>query len=86
MFQNIRSQDPGQKWGALRFIVCIQSLLLSTNIASAEKDIIERCHKDNSKKATLIFIARDGKPLIDIVIPETLGEGNSDGYKFLKNH
>ncbi len=45
--------------------------MLSANIAVSEKNTIERCHKDNSKKAALIYIARGGIPLLDIVIPET---------------
>lgn len=43
--------------------------LLFINIPNADSDKTERCHKNFSQKAPFFHIAKDGKPITDIVIP-----------------
>lgn len=45
--------------------------MIAGSLNASEKNTIERCHKDNSKKAPIFYISRDGRALTDIVLPET---------------
>ncbi|HOK80974.1 MAG TPA: DUF4838 domain-containing protein [bacterium] len=49
----------------------LQVFFLGICVSLSAETVAERCHKDFSSKAPVVYIAKQGKALVDIVIPET---------------